>query len=422
MPNFAKKECFMKKKVFAVSSLLAALAGCPKDPTPGTEITLRLIPQSGLAGGALKVAFVAYQDGNGAWQRMPGSDGSYRAVVLDERYGVAVGCLPQEFEPGTSPYNTLSIQHLTIDESTEVEDLSCYTATSTRGEVNGTATGLQADERGVIQSGSFDFAQVDSSGAFTLSAEMGTHPLFGLAYVPPAPMTAPVRVVRGADLTIPATGPISVDFSGAVAPVSYPVTWPAGVTDVLGVTSTVRRGAYSIAARMRGPSDGTSYNTVPASMLQAGETIRVTAIAPQDVDSSRLSILYLGAPGPLTVELAEPISPPAPTIPATGRRLAHFEFPAPGSSYPIIDHRFDINTYSDTTSATHYVTLSRGWVGSRAVSYDMPDLSGIPGYVDTLDLQPGEATWTLSRDEVNTREFVAGRKVLTYSKSGWTMP
>lgn len=412
----------MKKKVFVVSSLLAALTGCPKDPTPGTEITLRLFPKSGLAGGELKVAFVAYQDGNGAWQRMPGSDGTYRAVVLDDRYGLAVGCLPQQFDPESAPYNTLNIQHLTLEDTTEAEDLSCYSAVPTRGSVNGTAIGLQAGERGVIQSGSFDFAQVDSGGAFTLSAEPGTHPLFGLAHVPPAPMTVPVRVVRGADLTIPATGPISVDFTDAVAPVSYPVTWPAGVSDVTSVTSTVRRGANSIAARMRGPSNGTSYNTVPASMLQAGETIRLTAIAPQDFDSSRLSILYLGAPGPLTVELAEPISPPAPTIPATGRRLAHFEFPAPGSSYPIIDHRFDISTYSDTTSATHYVTLSRGWVGSAAVSYDIPDLSGIPGYVDTLDLGAGEATWTLSRDEVNTREFVAGRKVLTYTKSGFTTP
>lgn len=412
----------MKKKVFAVSSVLAALAGCPKDPTPGTEVSLRLFPAGGLAGGSLKVAFVAYQDGNGTWQRMPGSDGTYRAVVLDERYGVAVGCLPQEFEPGTSPYNTLSIQHLTIDESTEVEDLSCYTAQATGGTVTGTVTGLLEGEIGNVQSGSFSFADADETGAFTLSAGPGTHPLFGVTRVPPASLFTPARITRGADLTIPATGPITVDFSDAVAPVSFPVTWPAGAQPVGGVTSTVRRGAYSIAARMRGPSNGASYNTVPASMVQPGETIRLTAISSDDVDAARTSILYLGEPGPLTVELAESLSLSAPTIPDTGRRLAHFEFPVPGSSYPIIDHRFDINTYSETDSVSHYVTLSRGWVGSRAVSYDMPDLSGIPGYVGTLDLQPGEATWSLGRDEINTREFIAGRKVLTYTKSGFTTP
>lgn len=412
----------MKKKVFAVSSLLAALAGCPKDPTPGTEITLRLFPESGLGGGQIKVAFVAYQDGNGAWQRMPGSDGTYRAVVLDDRYGIAVGCQPQSYGPELSGYNTLNIQHLTVDEQTELRDLSCYDLPLGESTITGTATGLAAGEEGVIQTGLFASATVAADGTFSITAENGTHPLFAFTRVPPAPIRTPARVVRGPDGVFPSSTPIAIDFSQAVAPSAFPVTWPAGV-EFGYIASAVRRGgSNSITARINGTA--TEYKTVPASMLQTGEVIRVSAAAASpDFVSSRLSLLYLSTPGPITVELAQPVAFVDATVPSAGRRLASFGLPALSSSFPFVDQRFSASTYTDTSSVTHYVTMSRGWVGSQAISYTIPDLSAIPGYVSSLDLAPdGEVSWDLARDEISTREFIGGRKVLSYTKNGVITP
>lgn len=117
----------MKATLLLAACLLVLAPGCPSPPELGTEITLELLPEAGLGGGTLTVAFVAYQDGLGAWQRMPGSNGKYLAIILNQRYGVAVGCEAHQPPLAPSSRNYLSIRHTTVAEATALRDLTCYT-------------------------------------------------------------------------------------------------------------------------------------------------------------------------------------------------------------------------------------------------------------------------------------------------------
>ncbi len=404
------------KKVFVVSSLVAALAGCPSEEERRSEISLQLFPESGLGDGQIQVAFVAYQDGDGAWQPMPGNNGTYSAVV-GERYGVAVGCLPMPSPPAQGSFNVLNIQHRTLDEQTELRDLSCYRLPQPESTITGTATGLAAGQVGTIHTGRRSIAEV-ADGPFSITAATGTHPLFGMARMR-FPSNSPIAaVVRLPDAVFPSSSPIAIDFSKAVAPAVFPVTWPADIATGH-ISAAVRRdGSNSYTAEIFGTFK--EYVAVPASLLQAGEILQVSAyVYFPDLDWSRSTELYLGAPEPVTIELAEPVEFVDATVPAAGRRLASFGLPALASPYPFVEQRFRADTYNDATRVTHHVTMSRGWVGSRPVSYTIPDLSMIPGHVPTLDLLLDRGMpWVLARDESNTSELVAGRKVLTYTKRG----
>lgn len=403
------------QKTFFVCSLVAALAGCPSEEERRAEVTLQLFPESGLGDGQIQVAFVAYQDGDGAWQPMPGNNGTYSAVV-GERYGIAVGCLQMPLPPSQNLLNLLNIQHRTLDEQTELRDLSCYRLPQAESTITGTATGLAQEQVGTIHTGRSSSVEVMADGRFSITAATGTHPMFGTTRMRFPGSSPTTGVVRVADAVIPSSSPIAIDFSKAVAPAAFPVTWPANMSG--SITTAVRRdGSSSYTAEI--VSHGREYRSVPASLLQAGEILQVSAdVQFPDAGWRWSTELYLSAPEPVSIELAEPVEFVDATVPSVGRRLASFALPALASPYPFVEQRFRADTYDDAIMVSHRVTLSRGWVGSRPVSYTIPDLSAIPGHVSTLDLlRDRRVLWELAREESNMRELVAGRRSLTYAKS-----
>lgn len=378
------------------------------------EISLRVVPETGLGAGSLHLGFVAYQDGDGAWRKMTGADGVYKARVRNRRYGVAVGCTRAQYPGVEQAWSGVSIQYSTVQEKTSLTDLACYSAVPVPEHVvSGTATGLLPGEQAVIQSGFFVSAPVDAAGAFSFTAPAGSAPILGMSYATNALL--PSRVMRAPNVDTTTDPVISVDFTNAVAPSVQPMMTPAGEAPY--VTSVVRNGLETFFGRMRAPS-ATSYSAVPASLLRQGDLIRVSASF-ADETTTRSFITYFAQPSPATIE-----TPPAFTATVTdstsGNRRPSFSFAHNRGTLAIGSYYLDASTWGDTFYTSAAVNMSRDWLGrSRQVAYQLPDFSAMAGWSADMALLPGELSWTAQRSEQTTEDFVPGRKSYTSSSYGY---
>lgn len=163
----------------------------------------------------------------------------------------------------------------------------------------------------------------------------------------------------------------------------------------------------------------TEFQSVPASELREGDSIRIMVSTDDGGMNGRQSFFYMGSPGPATMALPTHWSLPDPTVLSTGKRLLSLELPDGTSAFPIVDLRISASTSSGGLTVAHNATLSGAWRGAGAKTYVFPDLSAIPGYSASMDLQTGaEVTWSMSRDELNTRAFVAGRILHSTTQGG----
>ncbi len=404
------------------------MVGCAGDDVPEpepepepeleTEITFNVLSEYGVFD-SRRVAFVAYQEGDGEWKSMPGQGGVYKARITSTRYGVAVGCSPRELLNGDTA-NDVVVHQTTVGETKNITESQCYvtefapTPPVTRT-ISVMPSGLAAGESGILflrknlvsvsDNNPRDATVVPASSLVLASIVRSVNGRGFLA-----------RVKRLPDVDLATATSLAVDFSQTVALVSWPLTLPAGAP-VVSVTSSLRRGADFATIPMQGTT--TEFQAFPASELREGDFIRIKATTDDGGMNGRESFFYMGSPGPANMALPAQWSLPAPTVPRTGKRLLSLELPDGTSAFPIVDLRIRASTSNSGLTVAHNAMLSGAWRGLGARTYVFPDLSAIPGYSATMSLQDGsEVTWSMSRDELNTREHVSGRIVHTTTQGG----
>lgn len=393
----------------------------PPDGSPvedeGTEITMTVYSAAALAqdGGTTFVALVAYQDGAGPWQAMTGAAGVYRARVKDPRYGVAVACVPRQLEGGVRE-GDVSVWHSTTAEQVDLKDLSCVSAGTPR-----TITGAAIGDLGL---GTFEIQSAGNvrhdatNREFAIPAPTGRFPVFGVAFQ--RSTTVPAKVVRAPDVDTAVGGAVSVDFDQAVPPKPYPLTVVGGAATPT-VSTSVRNGDLFF-ARMDGSP--TEYLSVPPTLLRGGDLVRLYVVTVDSLLLWRSSLLYLGTPGPATIDFATPFAVAAPTLTQGTQLLPTFSLPTGGTTQPFVDYSFRVSTSDDEAYTRLVASFSSGWLGTAGpVTYSYPDLSGVAGWDEGMALGAGRPVdWSATRVEMSTREFVAGRKVYSSMSNGTVNP
>jgi hypothetical protein len=409
-------------KPFALVAVLTAFTSCteaeqaPAPLPPPVEVTLNLIPPAGFAASALRIAVVAFQDGDQEWTKMEGADGIYKATVQGPSYGVAVGCLVDE---GSRTISTVgAVYYRTTDESAIISDSSCFTpsrANEDYGMVTGTATGLTAGEAGFVEIGEGNGAGVGTDNRFSLFAIKRTYPMWGIIRAVADRTAPPLRVVRAADVDLSSTTPVAINFAQAKEFISKPVILPANVPPNVPVMvwSEVRNDEVA-PLRLYGTTK--QYSAVPAEMLHRGDVMCVTARA-----TVNGTIAYEDCPRsaqPLQVEFPQMFSrmpSQSPRFPRTGSHLPQFPIRSEDTAFPFMEYEILAFTDSSANINTRLAMfISKHRLSEEVVYWSFPDLSGLPGYIATLEPQRGaEMSWRMTRTESNTLEVQAGRRALT---------
>lgn len=398
----------VKKRVAALCSCVIAV-GCADDPSDlpgreeGAEIRIALVPTIEPVPGDLRVGFVAYQEGDGEWKLMPGDGGIYKVRIKEERYGIAVACLPSTSSFIFAPTR---IHYSTVSETTEHFYPLCFVPRALNPiNVVGTASGLGALELGRLETADGSFAEISGNGPFTLGGPRGKYPLFSLVRPQGSSARTYTRVARLPDLDFSNPPQLAVDFSQGDAPVTSPLNLPPGVTNVSVLSSVLRE--TSITARMT--SSGARYTSVPASQLREGDLIRISVIPPDDPEHARTSYNYTSAPGPVDVTFLPKLVMSAPTVPPTGPRRLAVELPEPSGTFEISELDVNAHTIANNQQVDHSATMSTGWRSASPRTYSFPDFSALPGYTAEMGLLQSVAIgWRVLRRERNKGPVTAG--------------
>lgn len=418
---------YISAKRVGRSSLLMLAAACGGDdidpsglpgdlPNNNTEITFTVYLANEVAKneGDVFVGFVAYQDGDGPWQLMPGANGVHTARIAGKRYGLAVGCLPPP--PGVllPLAATVSVHQSTTDETTSLRDLSCYQPRRSKP-VTIVATGDAGQDTMWVQS-TYPTPRLVTTQPISMSAPVGKFSVFGLTVPPGGLYTSPRKIVRAQDVDSSIDSPVLVDFSRAVEPILQPLNLPPGApvsarSVVINQTSYISMIATS-----------TSYRTIPTSMLRAGDLIRVSA-STSNGSHSTYSSEYFAAPQPVSLTFGERIRAAPPTLTTIGaQRLPTYSFSTIETMLPFVDYTMSIFTGDSLDRVTLFASMSPAWIGDvTEVIYPFPDFSTLNGWMPSMALGMG-GIWQVSCDEFSTREIVVGRRVLSSIEQGEIAP
>jgi hypothetical protein len=407
------------KKLILSAALITAM-GCsddgPGEPDArldGTEISMTL-SSAGKVGKA-HVAFVAYQDGDGAWQAMTGTKGVYKARVQSGRYGIAIGCTSFRRFHGGPLTPSIEIQHWAIAEKTSLTDEGCFEVARPRT-ITGTIIGNSALTTKTVEA-------LDSAGDpvsnnyYSINLPAGKTDVFALGDNFVHDVT---KLVRLRDVDPVTASPLAINLDAGVSPVTTPVTVPPGSNLIESVLRT-KEGAFRW--NWKTVQQPYAYYAPPSSMLREGDLIRVIGHR-YTYEFVERSSVYLDAPAPIALVFAPLFQSSAPKVMQGSNVSLTFEFTPVAPVLAISSYTVTANAgvIDETGPCLHRATFSSGWIGSiTPVSYSFPDLSSIRGWVRSMVIKPRkQIPWEVERSETNTEQYVAGRLLRTQSYIGVT--
>lgn len=401
------------------------VAGCGGDDSglgelpfePGHELTFTVVPAAELAanGGAVHVAFVAYQDGDGPWQPMEpmGQDGErYRAIIEGDTFGVAVGCKPHVLPGTTLTAAFVSVQQAAVTDGTALSDFSCVELLRPK-RISGTATGLPSPTS-IFRLGTGEGVTNANVRADGFSVNVYSAPTDVVGYYDGGSPAAS-KVVRLAKVDPSQAGPIALDFSAAPALVTHPVTSSSSSVPLL-VSSHLRTAAGGRFLQLWAPQNQLSYATMPRSLLAPGDLIRV-GITATSAGGSDEAFVYLAEPGAASLDLGPVVASASPLL--EGGR-ATFSFDVPDDRLAFIHHTATLSSRVGSALSWQTSTVTQGWLDSSgARRYRLPDLSNLPGWTAEMKLPAGAPVrWEAVRHEQSGKSPVAGSRSRLSTRSG----
>jgi hypothetical protein len=405
-------------------SFVLAVSACGDDDggggipgNPGTDITVDVIPEVELAanGGTPYVGFVAYQDGDAAWQAMEEKDGQYRARILSESYGVAIACAQHPLPGINFSVASVTVYHRLVTDATELSDFGCVELLKPQ-KLTGSAAGLPPGKSFLLGTGQGSSNTSVRASGFSVDVFAG--PVDLVAYDNGgSPATSRVLRLSGIDPT-QTTPPLVLNFDQSVVPVTFPVTAPASAAPIY-VSGLLRNKEGGRYLQLSSPVNQLVYSTVPRALLRDGDLLRVGITSTQP-GVTQDSFLYLAEPGPASLEFGPAFRPAAPTLVRDPGPRATFVLGDDVGSLPQVSYRMSTSTRTASSLTVHQIELTQAWLQkSGATSYQMPDLRSLAGWQATLELGAGlPVRWEIARDEQSESGFVPNKRVRVNTVSG----
>ncbi|GIV16090.1 MAG: hypothetical protein KatS3mg022_1525 [Armatimonadota bacterium] len=358
--------------------------------------------------------FVAFQDGNGAWQVAQGTGGQYALNITDNdgRYGVAIVCVN-----GTEV--SVSILHATRAELGEIHHECSQPLSQSLVTVSGAIGGLGMGGGATVFLGTgmgFGYPLINT---YSLQTVPGTYDLIALRYANLETSTVDkVLIRRNVSATTDTTQDIDFNSAEAFAPEMHTVT-------VLGATgravgSVVFRSNGKTVAGLGWRTDTDTYPGIPTSKLVGNDfhLLSVTDYGSQGV--LRTVLRHFKVPADITVSLPDAFVSPEVTTVATA---PYARFAASWSAYPDAQ-AYSLSYHTPTApmgrsskrsrqqsgSISWFVALSANWLGANS-SYTLPDFSALSGWNNTWGLPAGQVIeWSVLAVSSNRNipDIVAG--------------
>jgi len=381
--------------------LIAAVSACsdgtlpsvPPPPPPPISVTVAY---------CIQPAWVAFQDGDGAWTRaqpvLSGSNTTFRSefsagrgaiatlsrvgdnmTVLSVLYGTPAELVTAgDTNPrdcGPAPAKTLLGTVAQLD-TNETAFVSASFNSRVRVSVDRTfeLKGLASGPRDLLATRT---TRTDGSDVITrLMLRRGVDV--------PDSSTLPVLDFASAEAFAPAVANVSLDGLGAESAAS-------------GTRLLTDRDELTVSL-MIGPTTAVTrpYVALPESQLLAGDLqILSASVSAATTGSARSATLYFRTPTGRTLTLGAPLIPPVFSTVASAPALrlrAHF---VPQSEYD----RSAVVVYQQGTTTFVVISMTAAYAALTETGYDLvvPDLSGAVGFDPAWSLHPGATLWSAGR-------------------------
>jgi hypothetical protein len=359
-------------------------------------------------------AVLAFQDGDGPWHELQGTNGTYSAPVTGQRYAVAAICGEIIGSgSGSASLSRVDLYYLSVSDTTHVQASGCLD-TRPMVHVSAQLQGIPSGQQGEVFFGGLPATQQTDGGPFEASLVRG-EPVDVLISALDASNVAR-KVYRGPALDGLTDQMLQYDLGVVGAPLdSQPLT-VAGLdpTESVEVRSLLRtrssQAAWFVDDRPLSTAPPDHYSTVPvAAGRQPGDLTMVSVLAVSTQASGdgrgylRGANIVMKTPAPTTMALPAPWSIESPTLESTALRRATLTLPAVSAAQDAVDYFAQFFTPGGRDAHSWSLTIGAGWLeGQGAVTVTTPDLSGLvegpPAIALPLDRDVG---WFLSRVERN---------------------
>ena len=333
-------------------------------------------------GAPINAGLVAYQDGDGGWQAVSGTNGVYTLQVRAPRYGLVTVCEPTP--PAGISYVLIQYHAVSDGNALFMTDNCDAGVQPTLINISGFASGQDSGDTVGVSSG-MATATV-ANGSWSMKAAAGTGVLLGTRLV-----SGRVTGIVVQHPTFSDGASYSLNFANQVLPAESNVTIdPTATQGALYASYLDAQGdVYGIDSP---PSGATTYRVLPADLV--GDGISSLWLTSGTAGSARQLRRYFKAPKAQTMTLPGAFQPVAPTIVAT----TPYQIPkltlstVQGGLY--YDVSFSGSFDQPVTSYRYWkITYTAGWIGD-VESFDatLPDLTGVAGWGD-WGLPDAKRTW-----------------------------
>ncbi len=349
-------------------------AGGQSDGGP-TTVTLTVYERWA---GAVNAALVAFQDGDGEWTTITGTNGVYQELAHGERYGFAVVCDSYSVRP--------HIFQMTVTETTELTyAVMCDPTTTQANKVSGTLSGLSG---GFTSIGVGQGQTTSYTTAYQLYVSSGTYDFVAAR----KSGTTANKLVVSRGVVVGGDTVWNIDFANeGFAPEAQTLT----VNNLDGTWTVTQSSSSLITSRGTALDLGGSaaqWLALPAGQGVTNDMYLLDVTASQASGNFRRVSRYVANAGEVSLDM--------PTANVTGASASAYQT-APS---PLLEFKWDADPSADVyvleMDGAGYIweaSVSPGWLGaSDAYTYRQPDLSGVSGWDPSWDAPtPGTIAWTV---------------------------
>ncbi|HET9620661.1 MAG TPA: hypothetical protein VFP84_04800 [Kofleriaceae bacterium] len=339
-------------------------------------------------------AVVAYQDGDGPWQVVTGTGGTYTFPVASGRYGLMAVC-ERPIVAGVTPFNEVFLDYYaTSDASEHVIFADCMAVAPTFKTVNvsGTVTGLLSGDTFTIATGVGLYAAAATS--WSLPALSGPGHLLALRLAAGRPIGLAFNPVTYTD-----GESFAIDFGQAVLPADVGLTIDPSAASPF-VTATYLDAAGGLWQIDHPPAGANRYRMLPAD--QIGDGIALVTEQSSDNQSGRMVEHAIKVPTAQTLTLPQTFQPASPPRTAATAPYPRYTVTLPQVTDPLAYRLGYSGAMTGGNGLVSWsVTYSAAWLaasGQTGASFtsELPDLSALAGWKAAYALPASNLSWNVS--------------------------
>jgi hypothetical protein len=369
----------------------AADGGGPADAAGPATITLHNTIGNGQLANA---ALVAYQDGDGAWQALTGTAGTYTFPVATGRYGLAVVC--DRTTPGTGqgvPFNEVFLNFYAASDAAELVVFSdCQAKPPTTVSVSGTVLGTQAGDTISVSTG--EGGEEGALTTWTADAAPGAGILLGRRLVNNRPTG-----ILFTQVTYAAGATFALDFAKQIFPTEVGLTPDPSDTNPL-IETMYLDGAGNEFIIDEPANPTTTYRVVPPDKI--GNGVSVLSETSITNTASRQVEIAFKTPTAQTITQPQTFAPTSPPALVTSTPYPMYMVTLPRTDHPL---SYDVG-YTGVMPGTQNgfvmwrMTYSAGWLAASGkagaeLASQMPDLSALAGWKPSYAVPATKASWSV---------------------------